>query len=218
MNLQDYLPFFTALSLQGQDALNSFAVNKTFKKGYRFHSGSSDCLGLMAMTGGQLRAFIISESGRELTLYRLTDGEVCLFTASCILKNANFDIFIETEKDSSCILIPSGALESVIKEPPAQEFINALMAKRLSDVLWLIENAFFKSLDSRIAAFLVEQSALENSHALSITHGEIAKHIGSAREAVSRMLKHFQSENLIKVERGQIVIADINGLITLANA
>lgn len=218
MNLQDYLPFFAYLSSQGQNALSSFAVNKAFKKGHRFHSGSSDCLGLMTVTDGQLRAFIISESGRELTLYRLTDGEVCLFTASCILKNANFDIFIETEKDSNCILVPSNALESVIKEPPAEEFINELMAKRLSDVLWLIENAFFKSLDSRIAAFLVEQSALENSHALTITHGEIARHIGSAREAVSRMLKHFQLENLVNVERGQIIITDINSIIALANS
>ena len=92
---------------------------------------------------------------------------------------------------------------------PVSNYTNKLMASLLSEVMWLIDNVMFKSFDSRLAEFLLEESANEGGNVLDITHEKIANHLGSAREVVTRMLKYFQSEGIVKLSRGKIEITDI---------
>ncbi|NLL72386.1 MAG: Crp/Fnr family transcriptional regulator [Clostridiales bacterium] len=206
---QEVLSFWKDLTQDQKALINQSITKKHFNKGEAMHSGSSNCSGLFLIESGQVRAYIISENGKEITLYRLFDRDVCLFTASCIMNNINFEIFIETEKETSAYLIPTSIYDKVSKESMAvQSFTNELMASRFSDVMWIMEQALFMTLDKRLAIFLVEQSNIDQSDSVMITHEKIANHLGTAREVVSRMLKYFQDEGILTLNRGTIHIID----------
>ena len=184
------------------------------EKGKLLKSGSS----LYAVSKGRLRVFINSYDGREVTLYRLLKGDFCLFSASCILENIKFDILIEAETDSEIIEIPHAVYQGIMEtSAAAANFTNKIMAARFSNVMWLMEQILFKRMDSRIASFLLEESEVENRRLLTITHDRIASHIGTAREVVTRMLKYFQSEGIVKLSRGVILITDADKLKDLAD-
>jgi len=209
MDLQTYLPFFDQLTTEQQELLVRSAVARTAPKGTLLHNGSSDCLGLMLIISGQLRAFIYSDEGKEVTLYRLFERDICLFSASCIMRSIQFDISISAEKDTSFFLIPPDVYKTLMEQSaPVANYTSEVMAARFSDVMWLIEQVMWKSFDQRLAAFLLEESVLEQSSALRITHEKIATHLGTAREVVTRMLRYFQSEGLVTLSRGIIQIAD----------
>ena len=175
----------------------------------QLHNGSVDCLGLLLILSGQLRAYIISDEGREITLYRLFERDVCIFSASCVMSNIQFEVIIEAEKDSDVIVLPPHIYKKLMEESAVvANFSNQIMGSRFTEVMWLIEQIMWKSFDKRLAAFLVEESILDNTDALKITHEKIANHLGTAREVVTRMLRYFQSEGLVKLSRGIIELTD----------
>ena len=98
------------------------------------------------------------------------------------------------------------------KSAALANYTNQIMASRLSEIMWLIEQVMWKSFDKRLAAFLMEESVLEDSLILKITHEKIANHLGTAREVVTRMLKYFQTEGVVSLTRGTIEIIDITKL------
>lgn len=167
---------------------------------------------------GQLRAYILSEDGREITLYRLLDRDICLFSASCVMRNVQFEVMIEAEKDSQVLIIPPQIYKQLMEESaPVANFSNDLMATRFSEVMWLMEQIMWKSVDKRLAAFLLEESRLDNSPVLKLTHETIANHLGTAREVVTRMLRYFQNEGYVKLTRGSVEIIDFPTLRDLAD-
>ena len=205
----DVLRFWRDLTEEQKTILSQSIVKKNFSKGEAMRSGSLNCSGLFLIESGQIRAYIVSENGKEITLYRLFERDVCIFSASCIMKNISFDIFIETEKETSANLIPTPILDKLSKESMAvQVFSNELMASRFSEVMWILEQALFMTLDKRLAIFLLEQSNIEETDIIEITHEKIANHLGSAREVVTRMLKYFQNEGMVSLRRGAINIID----------
>ena len=166
-------------------------------------------MGLLLIRSGQLRAFLTSDEGREITLYRLFERDICLFSASCVMNSIQFDITITAEKETEFWVIPPYVYKALVdKSLVVSNFVNQLMATRLTDVMWLVEQIMWKSLDKRLAHFLLEESAIEDSNVLKTTHEIIASHLGSAREVVTRMLKYFQSEGMVKLTRGSIEIQD----------
>ena len=206
---QETLRFWKDLTENQKTLLNQSIVKKEFAKGEAMRSGSQNCSGLFLIETGQVRAYIVSENGKEITLYRLFERDVCIFTASCIMKNISFDIFIETEKETIAYLIPTPIFEKLSRESMAvQIFSNELMASRFSEVMWIMEQALFMTLDKRLAIFLLEQSNIEAKDTIEITHERIANHLGSAREVVTRMLKYFQNEGMVTINRGAINIID----------
>lgn len=127
----------------------------------------------------------------------------------CLLRSIQFEITIEAEKDTELWVIPAEIYKSIMEESaPVANYTNELMATRFSDVMWLIEQILWKSLDKRVAAFLLEESAIEDSNELKITHEIIANHLGSHREVITRMLRYFQSEGMVRLSRGTIVLLD----------
>ena len=181
------------------------------------HSGSDDCVGLLVLTEGQLRTFIYSDEGREITLYRLFERDICLFSASCIMNSIQFDVSVMAERQTSFYLIPAKFYHTLMKESASvANFTNELMATRFSDVMWLLDQILYKRLDSRLAALLLEESALSESNELKTTHEMLAKHLGSAREVVTRMLKYFQAEGAVALSRGGILLTDQEKLKSLA--
>lgn len=216
--LKDTLSFWKDLTEQQRSYLTQNIVKKHFNIGEAMHSGSDNCSGLFLIQKGQVRAYIVSESGKEITLYRLFDRDVCIFSASCMMKNIAFEVFVEVEKDTEAYLIPTPVFRKLSTEAlSVQVFTNNLMASRFSEVMWIMEQALFTSFDKRLGNFLLEQMVLEESSSLAITHEKIANHMGTAREVVTRMLKYFQNEGVVALSRGTIEVVDRDKLELLVN-
>lgn len=209
MTLETYFPVWNKLTPAQQSRLRGAAVARRVEKGTVLHNGSMDCTGLLVVKSGQLRAFILSDEGREITLYRLFDRDICLFSAACMMRSAQFEVTVEAEKDTELWVIPAEVYRGIMEESaPAANFTNELMAARFSDVMWLIEQIMWKSLDRRLAAFLLEEAAIEGSRTLKTTHEAIANHLGTHREVVTRMLRYFQGEGLVRLTRGMVELLD----------
>lgn len=209
MSFQDYFPIWDKLQPQQQSRLLDALVFRAVKKGTILHNGSMDCTGLLLIQSGQLRAYILSDEGREITLYRLFDRDMCLFSASCVIRSIQFEIIIEAEKDTELWVIPPDIYQSLMAESAAvANYTNELMASRFSEVMWRMEQVMWKSMDKRVAAFLLQESSIEGTSQLKITHETIANHLGSHREVITRMLRYFQSEGMVRLSRGMVTILD----------
>lgn len=219
MDLASYFPIWNDLTAQDQQELSSAATCQTVTKGTILHNGSADCTGLLLVSSGQLRAYILSDEGREITLYRLFEMDICLFSASCIMQSIQFDIVIQAEKETTFWMIPAEVYKRIMdRSAQLANYTNEIMASRFSEVMWLMEQVMWKSLDRRLASFLLEEASLEGSDQLKITHEMIGNHLGSAREVVTRMLRYFQSEGMVKLTRGTVELTDRTKLSALADA
>ena len=219
MDFEHCFPIWDKLSPVQKNRLLGSLITRQVKKGTILHNGSSDCSGLFLIQSGQLRAYILSDEGREITVYRLFDRDMCLLSASCMIHSIQFDIIIEAEKDTSLWLIPTETYKSLMEESAsAANYTNELMASRFTDVMWLMEQIMWKSLDKRVASFLLGESSIEKTSTLKITHETIANHLGTHREVITRMLRYFQNEGMVKLSRGPVVILDEKKLEALQDA
>ena len=217
MELKEFFPFWKTLTPDQQARMTASVRAYTAKKGEVLHRGQADCLGLVCVQSGVLRAYTISDEGREITLYRLYQRDVCLFSASCAMRAVDFDIFIEADQESLLWIIPPEVYRQLMEQSaPAANFTNELMAGHFSDVMWLLDQVLNKKLDARLAAFLLEAADRENSDFLSLTHEAVAGELGSAREVISRMMKYLQSEGMVAVSRGCVQLVDRAALEQLA--
>lgn len=213
MPLADYFPIWDKLTPAQQNKMARSVCQKSFQKNTMIHNDSMDCMGLLLVSTGQLRAYILSDEGREITIYRLFDMDICLFSASCIMHSIQFAITIEAEKDSNVLVIPPEVYHQIMEESaPLANYTNEIMASRFSDVMWLIDQIMWKSFDKRLADFLLNEANIEGTDTLKITHETIGNHLGNPREVVTRMLKYFVNEGLILLSRGTIKIIDKGGL------
>ncbi|NLF27432.1 MAG: Crp/Fnr family transcriptional regulator [Clostridiales bacterium] len=214
--VSEIFPVWDTLAPDERAYLAQSAVYRTVPKGKILQQGK-ECVGLFLIESGQLRSFLLSDEGKEVTLFRLLDGDICLFSSSCVVREIQFDVTIESEKETNLWMIPFSAYDRLMKSSLAvSNYTTKLMATRFSEVMWVMEQIVFKSIDARLAQFLLEESALEESDRLSITHEKIARHMGTAREVVTRMLKYFSSEELVQLSRGGISIVGRKGLENLA--
>lgn len=215
--MEQMLPFWKKLTREQQDRLSASVKEVQYKKGDILHAGGEDCSGLFLVEEGQLRSYMLSKDGKEITLYRLFERDICIFSASCIMKNITFEVFAAAEVDTRVLLLPSKVYEQLQKEFLAvSEYTSGLLASRMSDVMWVMEQVVFMSFDKRLALFLLEQAVIEGTDTISITQEAIARHLGSAREVVSRMLKYFSEEGMTAVSRGSVQLLDKERLNQLA--
>ncbi len=209
MEISQYLPFWSKLTREQQEQILNVMEIRSVKKGTRIHDSSEECLGLVILKQGQLRAYILSEDGREITIGRLFDYDVSLLSASCVMPDLQFNIMIEAEKDTQFWSIPACLFKNLVEESLAMSnYARSLISSNLSELMWLMEQIMWKSFDKRLAAFLLEETAIEGTPELKITHEKIAAHMGTAREVVTRMLRYFQNEGMVRLTRGTIEIID----------
>lgn len=215
--LSELLPFWNHIKHKSKEKLLSQVEDVHFKKGDHLHAGREKCSGLFLLKSGRIRAYIVTEEGREVTLFRLLERDVCIFSAACMMKNISFEIYISAETDVDAIRVPTNVYDELSKEEVSiAHFTSDILGSRMSEVMWVLEKILFMSFDKRLAYFLLEEAQLEQSHTLMITHEQVASHLGSAREVISRMLKYFSKEGLVKVERGRIILVKEEGLRKLA--
>ena len=206
MEFSEYFPVWDNMTPQQQQAISAGLVSQSVKKGTMLHSGGTDCTGLLLIKTGQLRAFILSREGREVTLYRLFDRDICLFSASCMMQ---FDVAISAEKDTQMWIIPSDIYKPIMEQSAyVANYTNEIMASRFSEVMWLMEQVMWNSMDKRVAVFLLEEASIEDADCLHITHESIANHLGTHREVVTRMLRYLQNEGMVKLARGTVELVD----------
>lgn len=209
MEFEAFFPFWGKLTHPQQNRLRLRAVERVCKKGTVFYNGSLQDSSLLLVQRGQLRAYILSEDGREITLYRLFDRDVCLFSASCMMRSIQFQVIIQAEKDTRLWLVPAEVYKDLMEESaPAANFINEVLATRFSQVMWLMEQIMWKSFDKRLAKFLLEESALEGTDTLKLTHEALGNHLGNPREVVTRMLHYFHQEGMVSLGRGSVKLID----------
>jgi CRP/FNR family transcriptional regulator, anaerobic regulatory protein len=211
--LKSKFDFISRLSISEQEELFANTSQISYKKGQNIHSAENDCIGVLLVKSGELRAYILSEGGKEATLYRLYPGDVCILSASCLMHNITFDVFIDAEMDSEILLVSAGVFAKLqASSIYVENFALSVMVDKFSDVMWAMEQILFKSFDSRLATFLLDESAKRGSDRIDLTHEQIAKYMASAREVVSRMIKYFEKEKLVTLHRGGLTITDKAGL------
>ena len=219
MEFSQCFPIWNKLTADQQQRLRSVTELQKIPRGTVVHAGSPECKGMVRVKSGQLRAYLLNEEGREVTICRFFDMDICLFSASCVMPNMMFDVFIEAEKDTEIWVIPACLYQNLMDESlPLSNYSHALITNLFSEVMWLMEQIMWKSFDKRLAGFLVEESRIEETTALKITHEKIAAHLGTAREVVTRMLRWFQSEGMVKLTRGTVELLDPKGLEKLSNS
>ncbi len=217
MEFKNYFPIWNKLNNEQQERIMEVLQLHKVEKGTHIHDSGAECLGLVVMKSGQLRTYMLSEEGREVSISRLFEYDVSLLSASCVMPDLQLNVMIEAEKDSEFWSIPACLFKNLMDESAAVSgFANSLMSSNFSELMWLMEQIMWRSFDKRLAAFLVEEVAVEGSAELKITHEKIANHMGTAREVVTRMLRYFQTEGLVKLTRGSVEVLNEPKLRELA--
>ena len=218
MDFSECFPIWNKLTREQQERLRGVTELQQIPRGTVVHDGSPECKGMVLVKSGQLRAYLLSDEGREVTICRFFEMDICLFSASCVMPNMMFDVFIEAEKDTEIWVIPACLYQNLMDESlPLSNYSHALITNHFSEVMWLMEQIMWKSFDKRLAGFLVEESRIEETDSLKITHEKIAAHLGTAREVVTRMLRYFQSDGMVKLTRGTVELVDKKALQRLSD-
>jgi CRP/FNR family transcriptional regulator len=211
--LTKYLPFIKLLDETDKQSIVTLGSKSTYTHGEIILNREKECNGLVVVKNGQLRTYFESEDGKEITLYRLLSGDICILTASCVLKNITFEVTLEVEKDSEVYFIPAILLRKLSeKNNIVKEFSMEMVSERFSEVMWVMGQMVSRNMGQRITAFLLEQSILEGTQTLSMTHETIAKNLGTAREVISRILKYLENDDVLKLSRGQIILTNLKKL------
>lgn len=213
---KEKFPFWENISDADREYICRNSHMLTYPKGKNIHNGE-ECSGVIYVCSGSLRLYMMSDEGKEVTLYRLHRGDLCMLSASCVLDAITFDVFVDAEEDSQCCVIGGTAFAAVSqRNPDIRIFALETAVSRFSDVMWVMQQVLFMSMDKRLAIFLSDESARTGSDTIALTHGQIARYMGSAREVVSRMLKYFAGEGIVEVSRGGVTILDKKRLRDLA--
>lgn len=215
--LEKAFPFFEHLSEVEKKELAHATTKKMYAKNYVLNTSEKNCIGLIYLSRGSLRMYMVSPEGRDITLFRLQKGDVCVLSVSCVLDAISFDVFIETEKECEVLLVSPAVTKKLSdKNIYVKEFGYEIAAERFSDFVWMIQQILFMKFDKRLAIFLLDEMREEKENAISMTHEKIASYVGSSREVVTRMLQYFQKEKMVKLSRGKITIVDLPKLKKLA--
>lgn len=210
------LPFWKLLTDSEKELVQQNAVIRLYKKGTRVYSSERECLGMLFVMQGEMCTYLLSEEGREVTLFRIYPNDLCVLSASCVISQISFDTQMSAQKDTEALIIPPNIV-LLLKEKnlSVRCFLYELATKRFSDVMWAMQQILFKRLDQRLALFLMQESQRLGTDTIHMTHEQIAQQISSAREAVARMLKQFSEDGLVELKRGAIRLLDQKGLKAL---
>ena len=212
----EYFPFWGKLSDSDKQYLCANSSTVHFEKEEAVHDNTK-CSGLYIVKSGRLRLYMLSDEGKEITLYRLAPGDICMLSASCVLQSINFDVYVDAEMPSDCYMINGAAFNAVSERVlEVKNYARETAVSRFSDVMWIMQQIVFMSMDKRLAIFLLDEIAANGTDMISMTHEQIARHLGTAREVITRMLRHFAADGWIEVSRKGIKILNIEKLRDIA--
>jgi CRP/FNR family transcriptional regulator len=199
----------TRLSDADVEYLKRNSVRRNYYNGQNIHGNDGSCTGIIFINSGIVRVYLMSDEGKEVTLYRLYEGDYCMLSASCVLQSISFEVHVDAETDCDVFIIRPAAFGELMKNNVYLEnFALNVAVNRFSEVMWAMQQVLFMNLDRRLAAFLYDEYARTGNTVIRMTHEQIARNISSAREVVTRMLRYLAKEGVIEVERGGVTILD----------
>ena len=210
------LPYWDHLAGAEREVGGQSVRRLSFPRGAMVH-GAEGCLGLVLVQRGRLRAYLLSEEGREVTIFRVEAGESCVLSASCVITQITFETHLTAEEDTQLLVLPSGVFQRLTEENIyIRCFLFEMATERFSEVMWVMQQILFLGFDQRLALLLLEHVRSSGETTLRRTHEEIARDLGSAREVVTRMLRRFAEEGLVELRRGAVEVKDLRGLERIA--
>lgn len=212
------LPLFGLLRPEERAYLQDSLRREVFPRGELILAHSGANLGMLFLEKGRACATMLSGEGREAVVFRLREGDLYILSETCLLRQVSFEAHIEAERDTALLLLPEKTVETVSSSN--LEFkceLYRLAALRFSEVLLNLQRMLFERVETRIARFLLEEAALagDENAPLRLTHEVVAKHVGSAREVVTRTLTRLAAGGAVSLGRGQIQIVNKAGLLAL---
>ena len=211
------IPFWANLSSDEKAIVSQRALTKRFNKDQIVSSNTSSCLGVVLILNGGIRVSLISDEGREITLFRVHVGEFCISTASCVIRQLTFDTVVTAEDDATVLVIPSSVIAKLVESNVhVRAFVFEKETERFSQTMWAIQHMLFKKFDQRLASYLVAEFEKSGKTEIKKTQEEIARDVNSAREVVARMLKEFAAKGLVEIKRGKILLRNVDALRKMA--
>ncbi len=211
--IAEVLPFWDSLTDKQKKEVLENTMASTCQRKTRLHFGGGECAGVQIIGSGQVRVFITSPGGGDITLFRLLAGDVSILSAACMLNGMDIELDMEMETDCEIYTIPKRVYRRLYDESPAvKDYTMEMISEKFSDIMWLFNQFVFSNVASRIAGALLEHRALSGGDELKVTHEALAKDVGTAREVVTRILKQFQSDGLVELTRGKVTILDAGKL------
>jgi CRP/FNR family transcriptional regulator len=215
---EEDVAFFKYLNKEEKSLVLQGTANRLFVKGEQVNGKNGECSGVLIIRKGKLRAYMLSDEGREITLYYLEKDDICVMSASCVMSCIAFEVHIEAEDDTDVIQISAPIFASIVKDNlKVENFALRLAVDRFSDVMWAMQQLLFFSMDKRLAMYLYDEISKTKSLEISTTHEQIAKSLASAREVVTRLLQQFHKQGIVELSRGKISVIDRNKLSKLCN-
>lgn len=205
--LQHY-PMLRELPASQLDALLANATAMRLPAGTVVFDENQPCQGFPLLLSGSIRIVKAAANGRELQLYRVSPGESCILTSSCLLGHAQYHARGVAEQDVELVALPPLAFRVLLSShEPFRDYIFSLFSERLTDLMQLVSAVAFQKLDQRLAALL-----LAKPNPIQTTHQALADELGSVREIVSRLLKNFAEQGWVKLGREQIEVVNAAAL------
>ncbi|HJD47387.1 MAG TPA: Crp/Fnr family transcriptional regulator [Candidatus Mediterraneibacter norfolkensis] len=202
-------PFWDSLTEEEQTEMILGTTKNVCKKKTKLHFGGGECAGVQIIEKGRARIFITSPNGGDITLFRLVDGDVSILSAACMLNGMDVELDMEMETDCIVYTIPKKLYKNLYDENGSvKDYTMEMISEKFSDIMWLFNQFVFSNVASRLAGALLEHRALEGSDILPVTHEVLARDAGTAREVVTRLLKQFQDDGMVRLTRGKVEILD----------
>ena len=207
------MSFYPYLTEEQRDLLNNAMQLSAFRKGQVVHRHGDSCVGLIFVRKGRLSFSIISEEGREITLFQAEKGESCILSAACVFQGISQESHIMAETVTEVSVLPAVTLAQLMHEnADVERLVYKQAVTQYTRVLQTMQQIIFFSLEKRLAHFLRQESGRRQSASFSATHEQIARHIGSSREVVTRTLNQFATRGIVELGRGTVTVLDPEAL------
>ena len=207
------LPFVSVLTDEELQMMTQSAFLRPFSKGEVLHARSqTECLGLVMVLSGSLCASMMSDEGKQIQLYRIGSGEMCVFMARCVLNYLSYETVVEGEKAGTVLVVPTAVIERLMQNMRVENIMNRMALQRCTQIMNALERVLFTRVDKRMIAYLLQESEKRQSRELRLTHEQLARDISSAREVVSRLLGQLSAKGLVSLGRGQIILENIEAM------
>lgn len=212
-NYPEQFPFWSNLNENEKNLVLRSTVIRNYAKGTDIYGYKDSCLGMIYIISGNIRVYILSDEGREITLFRYGNGNSCVLSSSCVIEQITFDTHMKAESDCQLMILNSGTFGKLTEQNIfVRCYMYETLSERFSSVMWVMQQILFAKFDSRLASFLISEYERTGSLEIRMTHEQIAQYVNSAREVVARMMKRFSSDGLVELKRGTVILKNTTEL------
>ncbi|MGL5718156.1 MAG: Crp/Fnr family transcriptional regulator [Paraclostridium sp.] len=211
-------PFLNELDYDSIQIIKQSLIIKDFDMDFAILNEGEQCLGFSLILKGIIRVYRISEKGKEVTLYKLSKGDTCYLSMSCMLSNKSYPAFAEVVESTKIAFIPNSIFKKYIYDTLGfQKYMVSNLFEKYTEIIKLLEEVAFDRMDSRIAKYLLVTSKETNNSAyIYLTQEKISNDLGTSREVVSRILSDFKNKEIISSSRGKITIINKDKLESIS--